>query len=65
MGENDCAGVKFLVTGVIQTGDDFSAHIADIRVGRRCQRLHLLYGLTGSAQDGQRVGSLLLHYADG
>ena len=64
-GEVEFDGLKFLVTGVLHTGEDFSAQIPGVRVGRPCRRLHLLHGLTGTAPEGKTVGRMVLHYADG
>jgi hypothetical protein len=64
-GEAEFGGIKFLVQGVIQTGDDFSARIQGLQVGRPCQHLHLLHGLVGTAKDGVPVGRLTLRYVDG
>lgn len=64
-GEQVLAGVLFSVQGLIQFGSIYPKRVEGIRVGTRCQRLHLLHGTAGTAPDGAPCASLTLHYADG
>jgi hypothetical protein len=67
-------GVTFDVQGVIQLqglewkrrGHEFPERVDGIRVGRACNRLHLLHATGGFADPpGTTVAWLVLHYGDG
>ena len=66
-------GMDFDVRGIIQLsggalenlGGRFPKSVDGIRVGRKCQRLHFLYGAGWSAQSGTTIGSFLVRYAGG
>ena len=64
-GEHVFAGVKFSVQGVIHLGSIYPKSVEDIRVGARCQRLHLLHGTAGTTTEGAPCAVLTLHYPDG
>ena len=64
-GEQAFAGVKFSVQGVIHLGSIYPKLVEGIKVGGRCQRLHLLHGTAGTTTEGAPCAVLTLHYADG
>ena len=64
-GEHAFADVKFSVNGMIQLGKIYPKEVKGIKVGARCQRLHLLHGTAGFEKDGTPIAGLTLHYADG
>jgi WD40 repeat protein/serine/threonine protein kinase len=51
--------------GVERDGQAYPEIVTGVRVGRKCQRLHFLQATSGRASRGERVGSYVLHYADG
>jgi hypothetical protein len=73
LGEQNLAGTKFDVRGLIQldsreSGEDaqFPPAVSRIRFGFRCQRLHFLHGaILGYDSSGTMIGLYVLHYADG
>ena len=65
IGERVFAGVKFSVQGVIHLGSIYPSRVEGIKVGARCQRLHLLHGTAGWTTEGAACAVLTLHYADG
>jgi hypothetical protein len=64
-GEIEAAGVRFSVGGAIHVGNIYPPRVEGIKVGARCQRLHLLHGTGGAPPEGTPVALLTLHYADG
>lgn len=64
-GEQVFAGVKFSVQGVIHLGSIYPPLVQGIKVGARCQRLHLLHGTAGTTTEGAPCAVLTVHYADG
>jgi hypothetical protein len=65
--------VDFDVRGLIQLASSRTAaggialptEAPGIRVGHKCRRLHFLHGTQWRVKDGTRIGSYVLHYADG
>jgi hypothetical protein len=72
-GVQKLGGVEFDVRGLIQVngtqadqiGADFPNEVKGIKIGRKCQRLHLLLGTGWPAEDGATIGRYLLHYVGG
>jgi len=66
-------GVQFDVRGVVylsgqiakQEGSQLPEHLNGLGIGRKCRRLHFLQGTGWQAPSGTRVGTYVLHYADG
>lgn len=66
-------GVPFRLDGIIEVtgmgaahdGQPKPAHTAEIPVGVRASRLHLLHGTGYDAPDGTPIAALILKYADG
>jgi len=68
------SGVPFQVGGILQLSGqkiqewgrkEYPEAINGIKIGKRCQRLHLLHGAGGVYDpDGLTIGKLVLHYAD-
>ena len=70
-GLQNLGGIDFDVRGVIQIagaqlrGGRFPSQVKGIKIGRKCQRLHVLHGTGWQVQDLTRIGSYVLHYSDG
>lgn len=72
-GEHIYGGVPFDVEGRVQLmgrglerGDRvFPAAVKDIRIGRKCAKIHLFHGATMANPAGRAVAKLILHYTDG
>jgi eukaryotic-like serine/threonine-protein kinase len=63
-------GVRWDLRGVVQLNKDpeipgFPRAVADIQVRQRCHCLHFLHAVHKSEKPGTRIGTYLLHYADG
>ena len=66
-------GAVFDVRGVVQlagldllrAGGRFPQQISGIRIGQTCHQLHFLHAAGWQAHDGTRIGTYLIHYADG
>ncbi len=66
-------GIPFDMRGIVQltlaSGDSLwtlhATSVEAIPVTRRCHRLHGLIGSIGRAAEGELIGALVLHYADG
>lgn len=65
-------GVEFDVRGVIQLANEqaeyvrrYPQSVPGIAVGRRCQRLHFIHAGSHGVTAGSRIGTYVLHYADG
>jgi hypothetical protein len=71
MGLQEFAGIRFDVRGVIQLyGEDipavFPERVDGIRVNQKCSRLHFLHGAGfRHPKSNARVGSYIIHYANG
>jgi hypothetical protein len=73
MGLRTLAGVEFDVRGLAlasglalkSAGEHYPGRINDIRVGRKCRRLHFLQGAVWSMADGTAIGHYVIHCADG
>jgi hypothetical protein len=65
------AGVPFDVRGIIQLAskelsfDRYPPAVQGIPVGRVCSSVQFLHGTGWSAPSGTRIGTYLIHYADG
>jgi hypothetical protein len=74
-GRNIFAGIPFDVSGSVQLmggklkhfGKTYPAEVSDIRIDRKCTRLHLLHGDSdiSLANFGTVVAKLVIHYTDG
>lgn len=66
-------GVVFDVRGVVQlagvdllrAGGRFPQQISGIRIAQVCHELHFLQAAGWRSRDGTRIGTYLIHYADG
>src|SRR5687768_5167690 len=72
-GRQVLAGVPFEIEGKIEVtglgsardGKFFPTRVSGIKVGRKCDRLHVLHGTGYDDKDGSPAARLVLHYADG
>ncbi len=70
-GVQNLGGIDFDVRGIIQVasaqlrGGRFPSQVKGIKVGRQCQRFHFLHGTGWQVKDLTRVGTYVLHYANG
>jgi hypothetical protein len=70
-GLQNFAGVDYDVRGIVQLGSKspaaklFPAQVKGIKIQQKCFRLHFLHstGFGSSTNEGQRVGSYILHFA--
>jgi hypothetical protein len=68
-----CGGVEFDVRGAIRldcarleaVGEALPKEVKDLKVGRKCHRLHFLQGAEWRAAEGAKTGAFVLHYAGG
>lgn len=66
-------GIPFDVRGVIQltgraleeAGGRFSQQVTNIPVNQKCQRLHFLHAAGWKADQGEHIGSYIVHYTGG
>jgi hypothetical protein len=65
LGENEFAGVRFHVDGILQLNGRYPDRVEGIDLGRPCRRLHLLAGTAGKSPDGTIIATLALNYASG
>ena len=65
LGENEFAGIRFLVNGVVFLNGRHPDRVDGLPLNKRCRRLHLLHGTTAKMPDGTTIARLVLHYADG
>ena len=73
-GRHVFSGVRFEVGGILQLSGEklqewrrkeYPEAINGIKLGKRCQRLHLLHGAGGVYDpEGLTIGKIVLHYAD-
>jgi hypothetical protein len=66
----DIQGAVYLTGGWLdhfKKGNDYPAKVKDIRIDRKCSKIHMLHGagLISFDMAGQSIGSLVLHYSDG
>ncbi len=67
------AGRLYDVRGIVQVsgadltrfGGSYPQSITGIRIDQRCRELHFLHGAGWTELDGVRIGSYIIHYADG
>ena len=72
-GVQKLGGTEFDVRGLIQvtgtqaefSGAGFPDAQADIKIGQKCKRLHMLQGTGWRTEDGTLLGKYVLHYAGG
>jgi hypothetical protein len=72
VGVHNFAGTDFDVRGLIQlygtikTGPNYPKMVADLHVGRKCERIHFLHA-SGFAfvKDGTELGKYIIHFVDG
>jgi hypothetical protein len=69
-GVQTLAGVRFDVRGIIQLSSKrsqpwFPEKVQGIRIGQKCRTLHFLHATGWMAKDGARIGSFVIHYANG
>jgi thiol-disulfide isomerase/thioredoxin len=73
-GVQNLAGVPFDIRGIVQlngggmiamNGKPYPRRVRDIKLGRKCARLHFLHSAGWSVEDGTVVGHYVLHYTDG
>jgi tetratricopeptide (TPR) repeat protein len=69
-GVQTLAGVRFDVRGIIQLSSKrsqpwFPEKVEGIRIGQKCRTLNFLQATGWMAKDGARIGSFVIHYADG
>jgi tetratricopeptide (TPR) repeat protein len=74
LGLQKMAGIEFDVRGFIQllgssprntNQEAYAPSVADIPVGRKAARLHVLHGSVWHTSAGARIGSYVVRYADG
>ncbi len=62
-------GVEYDLRGVVALRSwrlpGLPGAVRDIPVGQRCSRLHFLHGAAFSVPEGTKVGTYVIHYADG
>ena len=50
---------------IAEAGGDFPQAVAGIPIHYRGRKLHFLHGTAGSAEEGEKIGEYVLHYAGG
>jgi hypothetical protein len=65
LGENEFAGIRFRVNGILQLNGRYPNRVTGVPIGTKCRRLHLLHGTAGKAENGIPIAKLLLHYGNG
>jgi hypothetical protein len=65
LGENEFAGIRFSVNGVILLNGRHPDRVDGIPLNKRCRKLYLLHGTTGKMPEGTTIAQLVLHYAGG
>jgi WD40 repeat protein/serine/threonine protein kinase/tetratricopeptide (TPR) repeat protein len=66
-------GVEFDVRGLVQLSSpsfgarpiSYPARVSNIRLGRKCRRLHFLHATGWSQLEGVRIGEYTMHFEDG